>query len=142
MRILIICLGIFLITSCKKDASDNLTKYNWVLESEVVSPAMTINGTTSTDYMLLRGPESCAKNYTIAFAKNGSFTVSSTGSLCDMKANTADQQWTRGGDQLSLNFGKSVTSMTILEDALVSKMTIVFNGTPFVVTSTYRAKSK
>jgi len=142
MKKLVSFLILIVLIGCKKDPSDDITKYNWVLESEVVTPAITYNGKTSTDYMMLRGPESCAKDYTISFASNGIFTVSSNGALCDMKKNDDTQKWSRGGNKLSLSFGNSVTPLTINEDSLVGTTTLVINGASFQIVSTYRAKSK
>ncbi len=143
MRNMLLAICCILCFSCKKDPSEDITNYNWVLESEIVTPAITVNGVTSTNYMLLRDKESCAKNYTISFTKNGIFSVSSNGALCDMKSNDELQKWLRGGDKLSLNFGNdSVTSLTIRGDSLVGGMTLVINGKSYQVVSTYRAKTK
>ena len=51
---------ILLSFSCKKNnASEDITGYNWVLTAQVVSPAITIDGKTSTDYFQYFSNMSC-----------------------------------------------------------------------------------
>ncbi|RZK52546.1 MAG: hypothetical protein EOO91_19140, partial [Pedobacter sp.] len=60
-------LALFLVAlGCKKQtASEDITAYKWVLKTAVISPAITVNGKTTTDYKNSLGEHSClANNYT------------------------------------------------------------------------------
>jgi hypothetical protein len=106
--ILVICF-LAALTSCKKESVDDITKQDWVLETAVVTPALTVNGVTSTDYKNIFGSGSClASNYTLIFHEDGSFGFGSNGALCDMLASSKLDTWTRDGSTITLKnrFGK------------------------------------
>jgi len=92
--------------SCKKknQEEDPITKQKWVLETAVVSPALNIKGEFITDYKKLKGDNGClSNNYTLTFLTNGTYQLSSTGSLCDMAENGPNQKkWRRSGEQIIL----------------------------------------
>lgn len=140
--LLIIC--VFTLFSCKKDnASENITAYNWVLSAQIVSPAITIDGKTSTDYLSLQNPESCTKNFTYNFLETGIFTFGSNGALCDMIANTNSQKWKLEGDQIILDYGNAInttSSLKVNENTLTQSSTITVNGVNYSLTSTYKAQ--
>lgn len=89
--------------SCKKknQEEDPITKQKWMLETAVVSPGLNIKGNFITDYKKLEGDNGClSNNYTLTFLTNGTYQLSSTGSLCDMAANGSNQKWRRSGEQI------------------------------------------
>ena len=134
-----------MLLSCKKDASENITAYNWVLKTQVVSPAITINGKPSTDYLSLQNPEGCSRNFTYSFLESGIFAVGSNGALCDMVANSNSQKWKREGDQLILEYNNVVSPSSPLKinsNSLTQKATITVNGANYFLTSTYTAQKK
>jgi hypothetical protein len=135
---------ILLSFSCKKNnASEDITGYNWVLTAQVVSPAITIDGKTSTDYLSLQNPEGCTKNFGYTFNDTGIFTVSSTGALCDMVANSDQQKWEKDGDQLKLDFGRGmVRTLTVQKNSMIQTATITVDGANYMQTSTYSAQKK
>lgn len=106
MKKLLLIICVCIVFSCKKDnASENITAYNWVLKAQIISPAITIDGKTSTDYLSLQNPEGCTKNFAYAFLETGIFTFGSNGALCDMIANTNSQKWKLEEDQITLDYG-------------------------------------
>lgn len=140
-RFLIVAL-ILLSLSCKKDnASEDITAYNWMLKTQVVSPAIKINGKTSTDYLSLQNPEGCTKNFTYGFMESGVFTVSSNGALCDMVANSDQQKWEKNGDQLKLDFGSGmIRTLTVQKNSMIQTANITVDGANYTLTSTYTAQ--
>lgn len=134
---------ILLSFSCKKDdASENITAYHWVLKAQVASPAITIDGKTSTDYLSLQNPDGCSRNFAFTFYETGVFGVSSNGALCDMVANSDRQKWTREGDQITLDYGggPSQAKLTIKGNTLIGTSNITMNGSTHTIVSTYRAE--
>ena len=133
---------------CKKDiAIDDVTSYNWVLKTQVVSPAITVNGKTSTNYLSLQNPEGCTKNLTYTFHETGLYTVSSNGALCDMFNNHDAQKWKLEGNQLILQSGyvtseSSIIKLTINKSTLVNTFTLTSGGINHTITSTYIAQKK
>lgn len=142
---LFIIAGLFF--SCKKDnTTANITDYNWVLKAQMISPAITINGKTSTNYLSLQNPDGCSKNFTYVFYESGLFEFSSNGSLCDMIANSKSQKWKREGDQITLDYGNVGSTVLILKvtgNSLVRTSEFTSNGEKYTLVSTYLAsKSK
>jgi len=142
MKAFLVLALIFVTLGCKKDnTTENITAYNWVLKKQVVTPAITINGKTSTNYLSLQNPEGCSKNFTYVFYENGAFEYGSNGSLCDMMANSKLQKWKRDGDQVTLDYGNSGTtySLEVKGNALTNTSEITSNGEKYTVISTYIA---
>lgn len=141
MRAVLILALIFLTTGCKKNSTTaNITEYNWVLKAQVISPAITVNGKTSTNYLSLQNPDGCSKNFTYVFYENGIFEFSSNGSLCDMIANSKLQKWKRDGDQITLDYGNVGATEIILkvkENALIHTSQFTSNGKDYTLASTY-----
>ena len=139
MKSFLILAVIFLSLGCKKEhTTQNITDYNWVLKAQVISPAITINGKTSTNYLSLQNPEGCSKNFTYVFYDNGAFEYGSNGSLCDMVANSKLQKWKREGDQLTLDYGNGTSfSLNVTANALIRTSEITSNGEKYTLISTY-----
>lgn len=133
---------------CKKDiAIDDVTSYNWVLKTQIVSPAITVDGKTSTNYLSLQNPEGCTKNFTYTFHETGFYTVNSNGALCDMFNNHDAQKWKLEGNQLILQSGyvtfeSSIIKLTINKSTLVNTSTLTLGGINHTITSTYIAQKK
>ena len=144
MKKLILFLAIVSAIACKKDSADeDVTKYNWVLNTATVSPAITINGKTSTDYKNILGEHSCyASNYTINFLENGLFTISSTGALCDMIPNSDQFKWTRDGNELTLNYGNLSETFTLNGNTMAQVKQINYQGTNHSLTLKFSASKK
>lgn len=147
MRAFLVLALILISLGCKKDhATANITEYNWVLKAQVISPAITINGKTSTNYLSLQNPDGCSKNFTYVFYESGLFEFSSNGSLCDMIANTKSQKWKRDGDQITLDYGNTGGTVVILKvkgNSLIQTSEFTTNGEKYTLVSTYLAsKSK
>lgn len=144
MKKLILFVCICTLLSCKKDnASEDISAYNWVLTTQVVSPAITIDGKTSTDYLSLQNPEGCTKNFAYTFLETGIFTFGSNGALCDMIANTPSQKWKLEGDQIILDYGNGSSAtppLKLNENTLTQSSTITVNGVNYSLTSTYKAQ--
>ena len=131
--------------ACKKDPAQDITKYSWVLEKAVVSPAITVNGKATTDYKNAYGSESClASNYTYTFLNTGIFQVSSTGALCDMVANNETQKWVKNGDEIRLSGSNSygIQLFIVTDNFMKNTSTFTNNGVNYTVDYTYKAKSK
>ena len=145
MRIFLIVALILLSFSCKKEnTSQDLTDYNWVLTSQIASPAVTRNGITTTDYLSLENPLGCTSNFKFTFYVSGLFEASSNGPLCDMFGNRAKYRWTREGDQIILNYNDEfpVRSFTKEGNTLIETSDITLNGSTHTITSTYIAEKK
>ena len=144
MKKLLLIICVCIIFSCKKDnASENITAYNWVLKAQIISPAITIDGKTSTDYLSLQNPEGCTKNFAYTFLETGIFTFGSNGALCDMIANTNSQKWKLEEDQITLDYGNGSSAtppLKVNENTLTQTSTITVNGTNYSLTSTYVAQ--
>ncbi|WP_379087262.1 hypothetical protein [Pedobacter sp. UC225_65] len=140
--VLLFCICAFI--SCKKDAAKDITKYRWVLDKAVVSPAMTVGNRTTTDYKSINGPHSClANNYTYVFLTTGTYQVSSNGALCDMVANSSSQKWTKEGDKIILANGYgSNREATVEGNKMEQTSTFSKEGITYTVKYTYKAKSK
>lgn len=138
-RVVLFCCFLTLF-ACKKENIEDVTSVKWVLETAVVTPAMTVNGKTSTDYKNIYGAGSClASNYTYVFLKSGIFEVSSNGALCDMVANTTNQKWTKQDDQLILN---GTSRFTIKGNTIENIAAFTANGIDYTVVYTFKAKTK
>ncbi|MES2446184.1 MAG: hypothetical protein V4546_03315 [Bacteroidota bacterium] len=136
---------ILLSFSCKKrEVSEDLTDYNWVLTSQVASPAVTRNGKTTTDYLSLENPLGCTSNFKFTFYPSGLFEATSNGPLCDMWGNRAKYRWTREGDQIMLNYNNEfpVRSFIKKEDTMTETYNITLNGSIHTIVSTYNAQKK
>ncbi|MFA6275488.1 MAG: hypothetical protein WC622_01995 [Pedobacter sp.] len=144
MKKLILFVCMCALFSCKKENVDDITKFNWVLKTQIVTPAITIDGKTSTNYLSLQNPDGCSKNFTISFHDNGVFTVGSNGALCDMVANSNAQKWTKEGDQITLDYGNGPSApLTLKDNTLITTSTFPNNGAIYSLTTTYVAiKSK
>lgn len=144
MKRLILFICICTLFSCKKkNASENITGYNWVLKAQVISPAITIDGKTSTDYLRLQNPEGCTKNFTYTFYDTGIFDVSSNGALCDMVANSNSQKWKLEGDQIIIDYTNVISqsaSLKIRGNTLTQTSNLKINEINYSLTSTYEAK--
>lgn len=144
MKKLILFICLCSLFSCKKDnASKNITAYNWVLKAQVVSPAITIAGRTSTNYLSLQNPEGCTKNFTYTFYDTGVFAVSSNGALCDMLASSNSQKWKRDGNQIIIDYNNVVSPpapFNINENTLTQASTITVSGVSYSLISTYEAQ--
>ena len=134
---------------CKKDiAIDDVTSYNWVLKTQVISPAITVNGKTSTNNVSLQNPEGCTKNFTYTFHETGLYTVSSNGALCDMFNNHDAQIWKLEGNQLILEHGNAVTygssiiQLSMNKNMLIHTTSLTSGGINHTITSTYIAQKK
>jgi hypothetical protein len=147
MRAFLVLALIFLTIGCKKEnTTENITDYNWVLKAQVISPAITINGKTSTNYLSLQNPEWCSKNFTYVFYESGLFEFSSNGSLCDMIPNSKSQKWKREDDKITLDYGNAGSTIVILKvegNSLIHTSEITSDGKKYTLVSTYLAsKSK
>jgi len=144
MRKLVLLVFICL-SACKKDASQNITAYNWVLETAVISPAKTYNGKQETNYMLM-DPSTCLQhNFKITFSVDGTYGYSSTGPLCDLLGNDKLLKWTQEGDKIVLsNHNATIVANIIQKDKLVYENNFTENnsGVNYKVIYTYKAKSK
>ncbi|MDQ8006529.1 MAG: hypothetical protein REI64_17130 [Pedobacter sp.] len=126
---------------CKKGLSDDITQYNWVLESQMVTPAITLYGKTSTDYLALQNPEGCTKNNTLNFKKDGTYSISSNGSLCDMATNSSNQKWTRTDNELVLNYDAHLSEKFFIEkDKMTKTESIEIEGKNYVFITVRKAK--
>lgn len=103
MKKLLFILAVCTLFSCKKDVEKTLTSKKWTIESTSVSPAMTIGSKTSTDYIELMGPNSCAATMKLLFANDGTFTSGANGALCDMISKMQMNRWTKNGNQIILS---------------------------------------
>ena len=103
-KLMLLILVIFSFSCRKKNQEeDPITKQKWVLETAVVSPALNIKGEFITDYKKVEGDNGClSNNFTLTFLTNGTYRLSSTGSLCDMVKNGPNQKWRRLGEQIIL----------------------------------------
>lgn len=139
---LFLCLCTFF--SCQKDAANHITKYRWVLDQAVVTPAMTINGKATTDYKNKNGSGSClASNYTYVFLASGIYQVSSNGALCDMAPNSDSQKWTKEGDKITLTHGSGASREATVDGNKMEQVTTFSEGgTTYTVKYTFKAKSK
>lgn len=144
MKKLILFLCICTFICCKKDAANHITKYRWVLDKAVVTPAMTVGGKTTTDYKNINGAGSClASNYTYEFLANGIYQVSSNGALCDMVGNSDSQKWTKEGAKITLTNGYGRNSEATVEgDRMEQTSTFSKEGITYTVNYTFKAKSK
>lgn len=133
---------------CKKDASEDITSYNWVLKTQVVAPAITVNGKTTTDYLSLQNPSGCTKNFTFTFFKTGIFAVSSNGALCDMLANNDAQKWKLEGSEVILDYGNigpsgsAIVKLNIDKNRLTRTSILTADGKDYSLTTTYIAQKK
>jgi len=146
MKAFLVLALVFLSLGCKKEnAADNITAYNWVLETAVINPAITIGSKTGTDYKNLQGEGSClASNYTMIFLSTGIFQISSNGALCDMVANTKDQKWAKEKNKITLTGNNYLNYNPLIVDGntMVQTNTFTQNNVNYTVVYTYKAKIK
>ena len=144
MKRLLLILTICLAFSCKKkDTADEITKYNWPLQSATVSPALQVNGIAVTNFKTLYGNSSCLdSNYTLNFSADGSFAFTSTGALCDM-ISYHKARWTKNGNEIILNTGYGPEETVILNGKMITqKYTFEKEGKTYTVTYIFTAKAK
>ena len=144
MKNVLFVLIMFLFFGCKKEQKvDNVTAYNWVLTTAVVSPAMTINGKSETDYLAIAG-EPCYKyNYTISFFENGVYAISANGPLCDMVPNSNIQKWSKSGNVITLNNGYGASTQLIpAGNNLIQTFNTTNLGVNYKIVFVYKPKSK
>jgi hypothetical protein len=111
--LLVICICASL--ACKKEIKD-LSGEVFVLKAATVSPAMTINGKTGTDYLAISGNPCLIYNYSIVFEKDGTFKTSSGGPLCDRMPESGTQKWEKVGSQVTLTYPNARQIMAKLAD--------------------------
>jgi hypothetical protein len=105
---------------------ENLINNKWVLESATVTPAMTQNGKTSSNYLELQGESSCiASNFTYIFLENGIYKNSSTGAACTLRPNGDDQRWSIADNKI------------ILTNKYGSSNPFIFNGSTITQTGAF-----
>lgn len=145
MRKLALILCLFCLLSCKKDASEDVTAYNWVLVKATVNPGKMYKGKIETDYMLM-DPSTClANNFTINFSKDGTYAYSSSGPLCDMAQNTSSLVWTQNGKDINLsNTGGTINARIEDKNKLVYANTFSDSnvGQYYTVEYVFSAKAK
>lgn len=137
--LLLICTSL----ACKKSGSDDITQYNWVISSAVVTPAMTIDGKTSTNFLEIANSSTCFTGLTYVFQTNGVFVTGSNGPLCDRAPDGPNQKWTREGNIVKLNYGGTDTRQGALTGnklIIVDKYTQ--NNVEYTVAFTFIAKDK
>ncbi|MGN7987802.1 hypothetical protein ACTJKC_10705 [Pedobacter sp. 22226] len=142
LLLLIICLAF----ACKKKDNvtiDDITRYNWPLQSATVNPALTADGKSSTNFMTFSGPGACLNNnYALNFSANGSYAFTSTGSLCDM-ISFQNAKWTKNGNEITLNAGFGNPEIVTLNGSYITqKYTFDKEGKTYTVTYIFIAKSK
>ncbi|WP_431292997.1 hypothetical protein [Pedobacter sp. P26] len=146
MKKLLFIFTLCLAFACKKKENvniDDITRYNWPLQSATVNPALTVNGKPSSNFMTLSGPDAClSNNYALNFSPGGSYAFTSTGSLCDM-ISFQNAKWTKNGNEITLNtgFGNSET-VNLNGNYITQKYTFDKEGKPYTVTYIFAAKSK
>jgi hypothetical protein len=140
--LLFICLSAFF--SCKKDSNKELTSNQWVLETAVVTPALTVNNVTSTDYKNIFGSGSClASNYTLVFNADGSYGFGSNGALCDMLASSKEDTWTQDGSTIVLKDRRGRETILTINNKAITYTETLSVGTPatsHTVLYTFKAK--
>jgi hypothetical protein len=128
---------------CKKDKTEDLTAYRWVLSAQTVNPEMTIGNKTSKNYLSMQNPEGCTKNFTYRFSTNGTYSASSNGALCDMLANSDKQVWSKEGNVLTLalnGFVSSSKTLTITNNTLIEDAMFEQGGKTYQIKSIYKPK--
>ncbi|CAH0163052.1 hypothetical protein SRABI27_01403 [Pedobacter sp. Bi27] len=146
MKKLLLILTLCLAFACKKKetlAIDDITSYKWPLQSATVSPVLTVDGKSSSNFMTLSGPSSCLNNnYALSFSSNGSYAFTSTGPLCDMFS-FQNAKWTKSGNEITLNTGFGNTETVNLKGTnIIQKYTFEKEGKTYTVTYIFTAKSK
>jgi len=140
---------IIALVNCKKDSTltkkEMLTGKNWILSACTVSPAMSFNGTTSTDWF--GHLDACIGDNILMFNTNGTFTTDEGA----IKCNSADPQvedsgtWTFNADETVISMTHSAsaaTTMTIISLSS-SKMQVSWattGTTAYTFTATYVIK--
>ena len=130
---------------CKKQKVDDITKYDWKLETAIVSPGRVFQGKAETNYMK-SDPSSCLQNnFAIVFSENGSYGYASNGPLCDMAANDGSMKWEMKDEQIFLTNSKS-NQDTIVASLKGNKLTYTTTfsdaGTSYNIVWTFMGKSK
>jgi hypothetical protein len=118
-----------------------LTDFKWVLSSAIVTPAMTMNGKTSTNYMDLEGKGSClGGGYALTFLETGIYQSSSNGASCKMPPNNDDQKWSLEGDTIILKNKYGSSNPYIFKgNTIVQNVSIVNNGVTYKIDYTYKS---
>ena len=105
---------------------EDLISNKWVLESATVTPGMTQNGKTTSNYLELQGKDSClANDFTYIFLENGIYQNSSSGAACTMLPNSDDQKWNITGNKI------------ILTNKYGSSNPFIFNGNTITQTGSF-----
>lgn len=141
MKNLLLILAICLTLSCKKDLDKKLTTNDWNVESAKINPAMTIGTKSSTNYLELMGPASCAATTTLTFSEDGIFTSSANGALCDRfyDPKAAPATWSREGNQIIIS-SMTGSPYTIKGNTLTHTTTFTSGGTTYTLVQVYKAK--
>jgi hypothetical protein len=144
MKNLLFLLIITALVSCKKDADKTLINKNWVIASATITPARTVGNKTTTDLLELAGPGSCEANTILTFSKDGNFTSSSNGALCDLYVDPKAPAitWRRDGDQIFLSSAPSSPMLQSGEKLSHTTNNIQADGTVYTILRIYKAKSK
>lgn len=109
-------------SSCKKEEQDELdllTRNGWVLISAKITS--NANGDLITDIMKDDRSTCLGNAFTYQFNRNGTYTTSSSGPLCDMAAGT--QPFSYSSRTLTFD-GKSHTITTLTKGELIFTYTI------------------
>ncbi|MEE1946239.1 hypothetical protein VRU48_14035 [Pedobacter sp. KR3-3] len=142
MKKLLLLALVCMALACKKSASDNMTKYNWTISSAVVTPAMTIDGKTSTDFLAIGNASTCLTGLTYIFNENGTFVTSSNGPLCDRAPESPSQKWTRNGNIVKLNYGGGGREAALNGDKLIIVDKSTKDNVEYTIVTTLIAKQK
>eukprot|EP00388_Colpodella_angusta_P010612 GDKJ01027556.1.p1 GENE.GDKJ01027556.1~~GDKJ01027556.1.p1 ORF type:complete len:148 (+),score=7.02 GDKJ01027556.1:206-649(+) len=147
MKKLVLLLIVLSFLACKKDKVEDLTKYNWILKSAIVTPGKLYDGKLETDY-IKTDPSTCLHNsFAINFEKNGTYSYSSNGPLCDLPANDGTLKWEKNGNNVSLINTRS-NNITINANLESTKLTYTttFNdsnvGTNYTIVWTFIGQPK
>ncbi|MBC6111788.1 hypothetical protein ACFOG5_15030 [Pedobacter fastidiosus] len=144
MKKVLLIATICLVFACKKKTIatvDEITAYSWPLTSATITPAKVVNGKPETNFMLLSGSSSCLNNnFTLVFSKDGSYSYTSTGPLCDM-ISYKNAKWTKNGNEIKLDDGFGHTGVLNLSGNTITD-TYVYNenNITYSVNYTYTAK--
>jgi len=135
--VLVICTAI----ACTKDTYKVLTSKKWIIEAVTVTPAMTVGGKTSNNYIELSGPESCVANLSLSFAKDSTYVPGANGALCDMMTDASIKTWKIDGDKIILS-GSPAAPLAFDGDKLTQTTTTEQDGKAYSFVYIYKSKSK
>lgn len=140
MKKLLLMLVICTALSCKKDADKTITSTSWMIESTTVTPAMTIGGKTSSNYLELMGPSSCDATWILSFAKDGTFAAGSNGALCDLFVDQIIRTWKREGDKIFVSTAPDTPFILKNGKLTQTRMTSAQGGIVYTFFYVYKAK--